>query len=95
MRCGAPLRPDLSLPPSRFAVAGVVLFDDRLEGLEDLREVRARATGRHRGSIATGLLSFPCGFFFAACQFFFGDLSILTVPSRHADAYDLAPFRMR
>ena len=31
----------------------------------------------------------------ATCQFFFGDLSILTVPSRHADAYDLASFRMR
>jgi hypothetical protein len=30
----------------------------------------------------------------SACQFFFGDLSILTVPSRHADAYDLACFRM-
>ncbi len=31
----------------------------------------------------------------AACQFLFDDLSILTVPSRHADAYDLASFRMR
>ncbi len=29
-----------------------------------------------------------------ACQFFFGDLSIPAVPSRHADAYDLASFRM-
>ena len=31
----------------------------------------------------------------AACQFFFRDLSILAVPNRHADAYDLASFRMK
>jgi hypothetical protein len=26
----------------------------------------------------------------AACQFFFGGLSVLTVPSRHADVYGMA-----
>ncbi len=40
------------------------------------------------GSIATGALSSPC-------SVFFGDLSILTVPSRHADVYKLALMPMR
>ncbi len=38
---------------------------------------------------------FPAGSSSTGCQFYFGDLSILTGPSRYADAYDLASFRMR
>ncbi len=40
------------------------------------------------GSIATGAVSSPC-------RVFSGDLSILTVPSRHADVYKLALMPMR
>jgi hypothetical protein len=36
-----------------------------------------------------------CGVLQRTINFLFGDLSILTVPSRHADAYYLASFRMR
>ena len=42
-----------------------------------------------------GVLQRPVNYFSETCQLFFGDLSILTVPSRHADVYDLASFRMR
>jgi len=38
---------------------------------------------------------FLAGSFLAVWQFFFNSLSILAVPNRHADAYDLASFRMR
>ncbi len=40
------------------------------------------SANRHRGPIATGALSSPRGVLF-------GDLSILTVPSRHADIYGI------
>ncbi len=42
-----------------------------------------------------GVLQRPVNSYSATCQFLFGDLSILTVPSRHADVYGLASIRMR